>query len=93
MTSSMVPMNGLFSCEYFDIASAYTKDTLRIFIGKPQSLDDNKLYPAIYALDGNASFVSLTGTQRMLTQGGEVPSSFVIGIGYPGDKKAPPPGQ
>lgn len=85
MTNSMVPMNGLFSCEYFDIESVYTGDTLRIFVGKPPSFDDNKLYPAIYALDGNASFASLTGTQRMLTQGGEVPASFVIGIGYPGD--------
>ncbi|ALO45504.1 alpha/beta hydrolase [Pseudohongiella spirulinae] len=85
MTQSTIPMNGLFSCEYFDIESKHTKGILRIFVGKPPGFDSNARYPVIYTLDGNASFASLTGTQRMLTQGGEMPPSFVIGIGYPGE--------
>lgn len=85
MTNTIVPMNGLFDAEYFDIKSSHVKDTFRIFVGKPSAIEKEKVYPAIYALDGNASFTSVMGTQRLLTQGGEVPASFVIGIGYPGD--------
>ena len=85
MPYKITPMNGLFDAEYFDMRSSHVNDTFRIFIGKPATIEEGKLYPIIYALDGNASFTSVMGTQRMLTQGGEVPASFVIGIGYPGD--------
>lgn len=85
MSYNVVAMNGLFDAEYFDIKSSHVNDTYRIFVGKPSTIDEGKFYPVIYALDGNASFTSVMGTQRLLTQGGEVPASFVIGIGYPGD--------
>lgn len=85
MSSSTSPMNGLFDAEYFDIDSQYVGDTFRIFVGKPAAIHPDTSYPVIFALDGNASFASLLGTQRMLTQGGEVPASFVVGIGYPGN--------
>ena len=84
MSHTIVPMNGIFDAEYFDISSSHIEDTFRIFVGKPATVEPDKLYPTIFALDGNAAFSSLLGTQRMLTQGGEVPPSFVIGIGYPG---------
>ena len=85
MANRTVTMNGLFDSEYFDIESSHVNDIFRIFIGLPSSIEPGKLYPGIFALDGNASFSSLTGTQRMLTQGAEVPPSIVIGIGYTGD--------
>jgi len=78
-------MNGLFDAEYFDIESQNVGDTFRIFVGKPAQIQPGSSYPVIFALDGNAAFASLLGTQRMLTQGSEVPASFVIGIGYPGN--------
>jgi len=81
-------MNGLFDAEYFDFESKIVAGVFRIYVGKPAVVEAEKLYPVIFALDGNASFASLTATQRMLTQGGEVPPSFVIGIGYPGNTLA-----
>ena len=78
-------MNGLFDAEYFDLHSAQVGSNFRIFVGKPSSLAQKDRFPAIFALDGNVSFASLLGTQRMLTQGGEVPASFVIAVGYPGE--------
>ncbi len=88
MTQSPIPMNGLFDAEYFELYSEAVEDTFRIFVGKPDSIEVDTLYPTIFTLDGNASFPSLLGTQRMLTQGAEVPPSFVIGIGYKGDSLA-----
>ena len=85
MANSPVAMKGLFDSEYFDIESSHVNDTFRIFIGLPSKFEPEKQYPGIFALDGNASFAALTGTQRMLTQGAEVPPSIVIGIGYIGD--------
>jgi predicted alpha/beta superfamily hydrolase len=85
MPYPIIPMNGLFDAEYFDIRSSHVNDTFRIFVGKPSTIQPGELYPVIYTLDGNASFTSVMGTQRLLTQGGEVPASFVVGIGYPGD--------
>ena len=83
--STATQMNGLFDAEFFDSESQHVGDTFRIFVGKPSVIHPDKSYPVIVALDGNAAFSSLLGTQRMLTQGGEVPASFVIGIGYPGN--------
>jgi predicted alpha/beta superfamily hydrolase len=88
MSSKTIPMNGLFDAEYFDIESTIVNDTFRIFVGKPSTIEPDKLYPSIFALDGNAAFASLLGTQRLLTQGGEVPASIVIAVGYPGDSLA-----
>lgn len=85
MSTITTQMTGLFDAEYFDIESQQVGDTFRIFVGKPATIHPATAYPLIVALDGNAAFASLLGTQRMLTQGGEVPASFVIGIGYPGD--------
>jgi len=85
MANPTVTMNGLFDSEYFDFESSHVNDTFRIFVGLPSQIEPGKQYPGIFALDGNASFASLTGTQRMPTQGAEVPPSIVIGIGYPGD--------
>ncbi|PCJ27497.1 MAG: hypothetical protein COA96_03080 [SAR86 cluster bacterium] len=88
MQYSTTTMSGLFDAEYFDIESSHVNDTFRIFVGKPSIVEPQKSYPAIYSLDGNASFASMIGTQRLLSQGGEVPPSFVIGIGYPGESLA-----
>ncbi|PCI79072.1 MAG: hypothetical protein COB20_05650 [SAR86 cluster bacterium] len=85
MSAITSQMNGLFDAEYFDIKSQHVDDTFRIFVGKPAAIQPDTSYPTIFALDGNAAFSSLLGTQRMLTQGGEVPASFVIGIGYQGN--------
>lgn len=85
MPSSTSQMNGLFDAEYFNMESQQVGDTFRIFVGKPATINPDSSYPVIVALDGNAAFSSLLGTQRMLNQGGEVPASFVIGIGYPGN--------
>ena len=85
MSDKITPMNGLFDAEYFDIKSQHVDDTFRIFVGKPAVVPADSLCPVIFALDGNASFASLLGTQRMLTQGGEVPPSYVVAIGYSGD--------
>lgn len=85
MSHNLVAMNGLFDAEYFDLRSEFVNDTFRIFVGKPSSIEENATYSVIYALDGNVSFASVMGVQRLLCQGGEVPPSFVIGIGYPGD--------
>lgn len=85
MSTTTTPMNGLFDAEYFDVESQDVGDTFRIFVGKPAAIRPDTAYPTVFALDGNAAFSSLLGTQRMLTQGGGVPASFVIGIGYPGD--------
>jgi len=85
MSTTTTQMNGLFDAEYFDIDSPHVGKPFRIFVGKPSAIHAGTSYPVIVALDGNAAFSSLLGTQRMLTQGGEVPASFVIGIGYPGN--------
>ncbi len=82
---TMVRMNGIFDAKHFDIKSSHVGDTFRIFVDKPATIQPGKTYPAIYTLDGNASFTSVTGTQRLLTIGGEVPASFIIGIGYLGE--------
>ncbi len=84
MAYPTVTMNGLFDAEYFDIESSHVNDSFRIFVGMPAHTEPDRLYPGLFALDGNASFASLTGTQRLLAQGAEVPASIVIGIGYPG---------
>ncbi|GJM14186.1 MAG: esterase [Pseudohongiella sp.] len=84
MSTVATPMNGLFDAEFFDIDSQEVGATFRIFVGKPAAIDPAAAYPVIFALDGNIAFSSLLGTQRMLTQGGEVPASFVFGIGYSG---------
>lgn len=85
MSHTTTQMNGLFDAEYFDLESKQVGDTFRIFVGKPAVIQPDRAYPVIFALDGNAAFPALLGTQRMLTQGSEVPASFVVGIGYPGD--------
>ena len=85
MPFTVTTMNGLFDAEYFDIESSHVGDTFRVFVGKPATVDPEKSYPVIYTLDGNASFASLIGTQRLLMQGGQIPPAFVIGIGYPGE--------
>jgi len=85
MSIHAIPMNGLFDAEYFDIKSNIVNDTFRIFVGKPSGMRAESFYPAIFSLDGNASFASLLSTQRMLTMGGEVPEAIVVGIGYPGE--------
>ncbi len=85
MSHDISPMNGLYDAEYFDIKSQHVDDIFRIFVGKPAGADPAIQHPMIVALDGNASFASLLGTQRLLTQTSAVPASFVIGIGYPGD--------
>lgn len=83
MSIQVTLMNGIFDAEYFDVRSDIVSDTFRIFVGKPSGMRDDLRYPAIFSLDGNMSFASLLGTQRMLTMGGEVPAAIVIGIGYP----------
>tara|TARA_R100001377_G_scaffold85145_2_gene70504 strand:- start:1763 stop:2662 length:900 start_codon:yes stop_codon:yes gene_type:complete len=85
MKIQTTPMNGLFDAEYFDLKSSIVNDTFRIFIGKPAGMQTDSCYPAIFTLDGNSSFASLLGTQRMLTMGGEVPEAIVVGIAYPGN--------
>ena len=85
MPDRTTTMQGLFDAEFFDIDSGIVGDTFRIFVGKPATIQQDAIYPVIFALDGNVAFSSLLGTQRMLTQGGEVPASFVVGIGYPGE--------
>lgn len=88
MVLSHCAMNGLYDALYFDLDSEIVHDKFRIFVGTPSSMAVDTLYPTIFALDGNVSFPSLLGTQRLLTQGAEVPPSFVVGIGYPGDTLA-----
>ncbi len=85
MSHKITTMTGQFDAEFFDIDSKIVNDTFRIFVGKPAIIQPDSTYPVIFVLDGNAAFCSVLGTQRMLTQGGEVPSSFVVGIGYPGN--------
>lgn len=84
MTIDPITMNGLFAAEYFDLESTAVGDSFRVFVAKPEILEPGRKYPVIFALDGNVSFASLMGTQRMLAQGAEVPSAFVVGVGYPG---------
>lgn len=43
---------------------------------------DNKAYPVIYALDGNANFGMITETVRWLTFFNDIPEVIVVGIGY-----------
>ena len=88
MVLSHCEMNGLFDALYFDLFSENVQDTFRIFVGKPNPVIPDQRYPTLFTLDGNISFPSLLGTQRMLIQGAEVPPSFVVGIGYPGDSLA-----
>lgn len=85
MPKSSKPMNGLFDAETFTLYSEIVNDDFKIFIGKPANLEPGKRYPAIFCLDGNASFASLLSTQRMLAQGAQVPPAFVIGVGYEGN--------
>lgn len=87
MRIETTPMNGLFDAAYFDLHSTHVDDRFRIFVGLPPGMDPDAdvRYPLIVSLDGNASFASTLGTQRMLSMGGEVPPAIVIGVGYPGN--------
>lgn len=85
MSPDATPMNGLFDAEFFDIESVHVNDNFRIFVGLPAGADPSACYPVIFTLDGNATFASTLGTQRMLSMGGEAPPAIVIGVGYPGD--------
>lgn len=80
MPNTPIAMNGLLDAEYFDFESTHVGDTFRIFVAKPPFADKNKLYPAIYAADGNGSFPMVTSIQRTLAWGGEAPAAYVIGL-------------
>ena len=77
----------------FAIANTHTHDFVaksndqayRVWVSTPAKPVPGQLRPAVYVLDGNFSFGTLTETTRMLAFSGEIPPVVVVGIGYQAD--------
>ena len=76
-------MKTIASTEVHYLHSDIVGDDYKIFVAKPPypMAGDMKL-PVVYALDANGAFASVVETARMLQLGGEMPSCYVVGIGY-----------
>jgi uncharacterized protein len=76
-----VPLRGAIQ---FDMASAISGRTYRIFVFKPTAPPPPSGYPVVVATDGNLSFpIAATLAGAFSLQGGK--AALVVGVGYPAD--------
>lgn len=78
----MTPMTGLHNAEFVDYYSAAIDEKFRIFVASPTFVEPGKKYPVIYVLDANGVFGSVMEMVRLQAFTGEIPTAFVVGIGY-----------
>ena len=78
----MTPMTGLHNAEFVDYYSGAIDEKFRIFVASPTFVEPGKKHPVIYVLDANGIFGVVMETARLLPFTGEIPTAFVVGIGY-----------
>ncbi len=67
-----------------DIEAASVDQTFRVQVAMPMSRASSEdRYPVLYVTDVNGSMDALAGILELLTLSGEMPSTIVVGIGYP----------
>ena len=80
-TSQPVAISGT---EKWQINSKAVDQEYQIFIALPAGYNSSdKIYPVLYLLDANGSFVMATGIVRIMQYAQEIPEFIMVGIGYP----------
>lgn len=68
----------------FDLPSAVSGRTYRIYVATPAGPPPARGYPVVYITDGNGLF-PIAASAAAILQLGEAPGAIVVGIGYPTD--------
>ena len=67
-----------------DIEAVSVDQTFRVQVAMPMSrASSDDRYPVLYVTDVNGSMDAMVGIVELLTISGEMPSTIVVGIGYP----------
>lgn len=85
--------------EQHDLESAVVGDTYRLFVRLPPDYDGSaeRRYPVIVQLDANLELLEefdvTAGYASDLERRGDIPSTLVVGVGYPYDARLPGKGR
>lgn len=74
----------------FDMRSAESGLSYRIYVRAPTERPPSRGYPIVYVTDGNVFFATAAIHAEMMEEGGEVEPAVIVGIGYPLDSAREP---
>ena len=81
--SNLYPEATVFNSEVRRLTSSATGQTYQISVWFPPSYaDSDKSYPVLYLLDSNTLFGAAANLAMLLSWGGELPETIIVGIGY-----------